>query len=81
MPNAIITCRICAKRYDKGAPVDPTQDDSTFVCAPCAVTLGGYPQNGYINPAVLRADTKNEKLASENPGWFKKLKNTLSGKR
>lgn len=58
MSNAIIACRLCARRYDKGAPADPTQDDSTFVCAECAVNLGGYPQNGWINPAVLRPDAR-----------------------
>lgn len=56
MPNAIISCRLCAKRFDKGAPPDPTQDDSTFVCEPCAQEQGGYPQNGWINPLVLRLD-------------------------
>ncbi len=73
MPNAIITCRLCARRYDKGCEADPTQNDDTFVCAECGVTAGGYPQNGYINPAVLRADTQMTPAPAPKKSLLKRL--------
>lgn len=48
--NAIVQCRLCRRNYDKGAPAQEGQDDSTFVCELCAIADGGYPQNGYRAP-------------------------------
>ena len=53
MANAIVTCRLCAKSFDKGVPAQEGQNDETFVCEPCAEERGGYPQNGWRNPLVL----------------------------
>lgn len=77
MPNAVLTCRLCAHRFDKGVPADKTQDDSTFVCEPCSVKHSGYPQNGWINPLVLRFDQslgppKEEAAAPAKP-WLKRI--------
>lgn len=74
--NAVITCRLCAKRYDKGAPADPTQDDSTFVCGPCSIQ--GYPQDGWINPLARRPDALlhpevTPVTAEPKPSFFKRL--------
>lgn len=80
MANAIITCRLCARRFDKGVPADPTQDDSSFVCAPCAHEHKGYPQNGWINPLVLRPDLANEKLEKPASSLLKRLSKKLAGK-
>ena len=53
MPNAVVVCRLCGTKVDKGVPADPTQDDASFVCAGCG--SGGYPQNGWVSPAAVKA--------------------------
>ncbi len=34
--NAILICTKCQKKFDKGCPAQPGQDDSTFVCEDCS---------------------------------------------
>jgi hypothetical protein len=33
--NAVLKCKKCTKLYDKGAPPQPGQDDSQYVCESC----------------------------------------------
>ena len=47
---SVIHCRICAQAFEKGAPAQPGQDDSSFVCSECGAK--GYPQNGWVNPRI-----------------------------
>ena len=51
--NAILTCSRCGAKVDKGAPAQPGQDDSQFVCGPCQDKIDAAAVAAQAPPIVL----------------------------
>lgn len=81
--NATATCRLCLRSFDKGVPADPTQDDSTFVCAACATIEGGYPQDARRSTREELSKYRSDIPPAVEPGRksvIGRLVNLLRGK-